>query len=85
MYQTQGSSRPRLERSVTLAAPAGNQVIDPRAGDAIGGRDVPDTAAFDDDSGDDEAGFGHAPTSEATAVPTADGVRYVSRHVSGMS
>jgi hypothetical protein len=51
-----------FEREVTLGSVAGDEFVDPRSGEPVGGGDFGGSAAFDDDGGDDQAGFRH-PTS----------------------
>jgi hypothetical protein len=50
------SPRPRFERRVTLCAVAGDELIHPRAGDVVAGRDFAGAMTLDDDSGDNETG-----------------------------
>jgi hypothetical protein len=57
------SPRAWFERLVALGAVAGDEVIDPRAGDAVGGGDLGGATTLDNNSSDHETGFGHPPTS----------------------
>jgi hypothetical protein len=49
------------------------------------GRHLLDGGVLDNDGGGDQTGLEHTRTSNADALPLVDGVRYVSRHRSGMS
>jgi len=73
-----------LEGRLALGAVAGQQLIDPGAGDAVVGDHLRDGSVLDGDSGDDQAGFRHSrPWNRCPGCPGTS-VRYVVRHLSGM-
>ena len=80
-----GATRPRLEGGVALGAPTRHELVHPRSRHAVGGGDLSRSAAFHDHGGYDQASFRHPPTSDRATRRAVDAVRYVSRHVSGMS
>ena len=73
-----GPPGPRLERCFAVDPVAGEEFIDPRASHPVGGRHLPDRAAFDKDSSDHQAGFPH-PATQAGLRPVclATSVRFV--------
>jgi hypothetical protein len=50
---------PDIPGRFTFCFVAFDQLLDPVAGDAVVAGDLAFAAAFDDDGGDDELGFGH--------------------------
>jgi hypothetical protein len=76
-----GTSRPRLEGRLALAAVAGQQLIQPRLGDAVGRGDLTDRSVLDHHSGDQQTGKRHGRRLKASGTS----VRDLRRHQSGVS